>query len=447
MIEFVKNACCRYKCDRNGNFAITGAITILAIIMSVGAAIDFSHLSRMKSDAQDNADVAALAAAKVMTDNAEASLLKKLTTREAKREARRTARAIISDYRKNSGLDDVQVTIEFLNRNTEVKVTVNAKAKPILSNIFGQTDLNHQAESIVGIGGKERLDIDVALISDATGSMNNILTSIQNNMRNFSTDLRNILELRGIEPGDIRVKFIFYRDFTIDNHTDWKHPGMSLKSGLGKHGPMYTSPFYKLPRQKNEMNKYVDFFEAHGGGVVRESGLEAIWYALNDKEWKNGSYTVRAIVLWTDAPTRPFGDYSQKGLEPGDIYWEPMLEQTMGTSFTALSKTDREAFMRKNYYPKDAPKSTKALKAIYDKFHLENANGSKEIQTMSVNVFDNCTYQAPCGEWPDIAMWDGVTYNYDKGSSSISETYQKTLEQVAETVSSQAKVKDLRILN
>lgn len=434
----------RYKKAQDGTFAIMASVCMLAVVMIIAATFDITQLSSLRLKAQDNADTAALAAARVMTMSSST----KMSKADRKAEATKAATDVLSTYLKSPKHNGGEVLVNYVNNDKAVEVRLKMKATPYLVQVMGIDELEYGAVSVVNIGNQVETDVDVVLISDATGSMANTLAAIQNNMKGFSNDLEKTMKDRGIKIGNIRIKFVFYRDYAIDNHWAWTGPDMTLRSGLEGWGPMYVSDFYDLPSEKNAMDKYVDYFIANGGGSVRESGLEAVWEALKAADWKEGSTTVRAVVLWTDAPTRPFGDKEEVVLQYGtDRGWDYWLTRNVGFWIHWISKSRKEQYMYDKWYPKDAPKRTSELKSIYETFHNENANGFPGIKTMTINVFDDCSGVSPCGEWPDLAKWDGVDYYYNQSSDSVSETYDKILKQVADTVENQAGTKDIKILN
>ena len=273
----VKSIFRRYVSNRQGNIAIFFAIASFVILMAIGVAIDGSRVLSMKSSAQDNADNAALAAAIYMTESATSGL----SEAERKRKAEEIALTSLAVFFQSTHHLGVEPHIKI---NTEdVRVNLDIKAAPVLMNMFGHKSLDHKVASVVGIGKAVARDIDIALISDATGSMQTTLDAIQNNMKDFTVDLTYELTSRKIEMGNVRVKFIFYRDLIVDNHKDWTGPKMALQAGLEMYGPLYSSDFFTLPSEKNTMDNYVDFFLAQGGGSARESGLEAIWHVLGRK--------------------------------------------------------------------------------------------------------------------------------------------------------------------
>lgn len=428
------------KKDESGSIAVIFAIGILLIILAAGVAIDIARLESTKTSAQDFTDNAVLAAARTMTASENSSQ----SIGERKKEAKQVAQEIFDAYIATGDYEATNLEISFPG-NAEVRAVATLKVKPYLMHIFRYNKLDVQVDSGANIGQAQATDIDIALVSDATASMSNTLFAIQQNMQSFTSDLSMVLQSRNIKAGAVRVKFIFYRDYMIDNHMLWTGPDMAPDASIPGWGPMYTSSFFELPSEKVSMDAYVDSFIAEGGGSVRESGLEAIWYAVNDANWKSGADSVRAVVLWTDAPTRPFGDTQETSLEPGDLFWEPVLPVNVGDEITTMTRTQREQFMFDAYYPKDAPSSLGELKTLYENFHNENANGFEGVKTMTVNILNNCLNLSPCGDWPNIATWEGVDYRFHTDANTISETYDKIVLQVADMVQKQLIAKDLVI--
>ena len=430
-----------FKTDETGSIAIISAISTLLIFILVGVALDFSRLTSLKHDTQDALDRAALASAIHMTTSA----LTEPSLGQRKKDAEEIAKAHFAAFLETEPHEATAFEINFPG-NKEVQLVSNLEVKPYLLSMLGQQTLGIKTVSGVNIGDVQDTDIDIAIISDATGSMATTLAAIQDNMKDFTADLNIVLQSRNIEVGTVRVKFVFYRDYMMDNHTDWTGPTMAPDTVNREWGAMYTSRFYDLPTEKDTMDAYVDNFVAMGGGDIDESALEAIWYALDDPNWRHGSKTVRAIILWTDAPPRPFSDKEDTYLDPAiGGFWEDWIVSNLGSQMSDMTKIQREQFMVDNFYPSDAPTTTDALKNIYDAFHAENSRGEEDVNTMTINVLNDCVSVSTCGEWTDIATWDGVDYQYDTGTNTISEIYQKILDQTADTVEKQLLTKDLAI--
>ncbi len=436
-----------YLKRRDGAFGIMAALAATVLLLAVAVAIEITNLTNQKQKSQNFADVAALSAARYMSEHL-AELTNDSQFNRYSAEAKKHALDMIDAYLSNYDQSGVKTT--FTLNSDSVEVTIAAKSDPLMMDLFGVKTVAHQVQAEANLAVASAKDLDLALIADATGSMQITLTGIQDNMKEFTTDLQNELTKHGIELGRVRVKFLFYRDYMADVHQNWTGRDMTLVPGLEQYGPMYESEFYELPAEKNDMDAYVDFFQAQGGGPFKESGHEAVWHSISDSNWRDGEDTVRSIVLWTDATPRPIGDTEELFAltpEPDPIlayfsndYWTQM----MGAAFAALSYDGRVSYIMDNSYPSGMPTSLSDLKVQFEAFHAENANDKSGIKTMAVNIVSSCQGVTPCGEWADVASWDGVDV-YEEATVSSSETYDAIIQQVAETVLSQVSARDLAL--
>lgn len=90
---------------------------------------------------------------------------------------------------------------------------------------------------------------------------------------------------------DIRIRFVGYRDFSVDEQ------------------PIIESPFFSPSTEEGmaEMIAFLDGLHAHGGGDLPESGLEALAIAMRS-DWRPYEQLARRIiVLWTNSLTHPLG--------------------------------------------------------------------------------------------------------------------------------------------
>ncbi len=95
---------------------------------------------------------------------------------------------------------------------------------------------------------------------------------------------------------DIRIRFVGYRDFSVDEL------------------PIIESPFFSPSTEEGmaEMMAFLDGLHAHGGGDLPESGLEALAIAMRS-DWRPYEQLARRIiVLWTNSLTHPLGVGSDK---------------------------------------------------------------------------------------------------------------------------------------
>lgn len=428
--------------DTKGSFAMFAAMGMLLLLLVIGVAVDFGRLQSTQTSAQDDIDGAVLAAARYMTDS--------LSSGASEDVRQAAAKQIAIDYLlAYAGGHDISLTLEdLIFTDSSVTVIAKTQSEPYFASLLGINTLDVQVTSSATTGAQVAKDVDVVLVADATASMAATLTGIQTNMKDFTTDLSNELTSSGITLGVVRVQFIFYRDYMADIHKDWTGPDMDLLPGLEGKGPMYISPFFTVPAEKIDMDEYVDYFVASGGGSFHESGIEATWHALKTN-WKSGETTVRSIILWTDAQTRPLGDKEEWAMDNtsgpsfyfNDAYWK----ENMSDAFAALSKDARQNYAYDNFYPVDVPSTMGKIKSEFSKFQIENSSGISDVKTMSINVVSNCWDNTPCTDWPEIATWKGVDLTVNPVGVSSTETYDSIVKQVAATVISQVTARDLAI--
>ncbi len=444
----------KYISESDGNFGIIFAVVSTILLMLIGVAIDISSAQSHYSKSQDIADIGSLAVAKYMSENM-SSTDSRYDFEKHKRKAKKHADQIISNYMDQSVF--VKSTSRYNITKEQAQVTLKLETKTLFMGMFGKQTLPIEVSSTSILAQEGSKDLDLVLMTDATGSMMNQLMGIQQNMKDFTSDLQSELDSSNLELGRVRVKFIFFRDYMVDNDRRWTSRHMDLQSGLESFGPMYESKFFELPHDKSKMDDYVDFFNADGGGSFRESGLEAVAHALKAKGWGSGENTVRSLVLWTDATPRPLGDTVEDFAlmpvtdpldEPFYYFNSAYWDEHIGPHFTAMNQEQREDYMINKFYPnREIPSSLSKIKSKLEKFHEENSNGKENVTTFNLNIVSDCWGTIPCGEWEEFKNWEGVNVIEDGDSVSATETYNKIIIQVAETVRSQVAARDIAIIN
>jgi len=418
MLKFFKS----FKNDTQGGFAIFFAIALLALLIFIGAALDFSRLHSAQQKGQNRLDATVLATAVYLRelDNVTPSNDTNKTIADKK------ARELIKSY---TGLDGFKLSIDKVSvADNILTITAQGTGKPAIANIFGIKTLDFKVSSAANLAGTKSFDVDVVLVVDITGSMMPTLGAIQDNMKKFSQDISNALKAIGTDAGEIRLQVIFFRDYTDSEAEpwwlDWTDPKMKASSleGYASEGPMFISPFYKFPDDRVNLDRYINSFAAWGGGDIAEAGLEAVYYALKT-DWKDADTTIRTTVLWTDAPARPL--------------------HNVGMPFiTNFSKV-----LFDKYYPKNImPKTIDAFKNDYLKFHRENANNQNNVTSLVINVItsENMSAGALYPTWNSMDSWDGVQLNYGISSTST-QIYNKMIKQITDSIISQMDAKDLTL--
>ena len=88
-----------------------------------------------------------------------------------------------------------------------------------------------------------------------------------------------------------RIKIMYFRDFYFDG-----------KYAFGE------SPFFDISKDKDKSLEYIKTLKAAGGGDIPESGLEALWLAMNADYIEHYRYR-KIITLFTNATAHPLEDY------------------------------------------------------------------------------------------------------------------------------------------
>lgn len=473
MLKHVK----RFLKADGGNVAIISAIMLPVLAIGAGVAIDTSRLLSVQTYAQSSADNAALSVAAYLGaakddpnsecreeyEHFEERRAWRKIGSKCRRELRLIAMGSLDRFYNSDKFSDPWFRIDM--KDGKIAILVRGEMKTAFTQVIGREGLKFSAGSQVAIPTEIVKDVEIVLIADATGSMQPTIDGVQNNMRDFMDDVEDELADRGVVIGDVRIKFSFYRDFFADVDLRWTGPEMELQPGLEDRGPLYESRFFSLPDERSEMDDYIDFFEANGGGSYAESGLEALSYAMNDSDWGDGADNVRIIMLWTDAPNKTLHNTTEfyaLGLGYSAVAWgaDPSVAHTwwwsdeywthwMGADFAALDYAGRQQYLYEENYPSDMPVNLAAFKAQYDQFHKENSNGLSEIPTMAINIIPNYGSGAPCptpcGDWDTIGTWDGVSLWRSPDTVTAQETYKIIVNQVADTVERQIVAKEVAI--
>ena len=155
-----------FKKDTDGNVGMMFAGGALMLLISIGAAVDYSNISRQQSALQAQVDAAVLAAATVQVDlktngngNANGRSKKEFETRED------AARKVIAANGFDLNTIDPVVT---LNEHS-VEVRAELSYKPFFGGLLGVNNVRVVAESESGLPGAAT--IDLVLVLDSTDSM------------------------------------------------------------------------------------------------------------------------------------------------------------------------------------------------------------------------------------------------------------------------------------
>jgi Flp pilus assembly protein TadG len=141
--------------DRRGNFAVIFALSMIPVLGLIGAAIDYTNASRLRSQIQEALDGAAVAGAK-----------------SAGRPAAEITQIATSFARANlpATLQNIPLTIDVLNDNTTVRIrpTSPVQVQTALLPVIGINTINVTVSAEATSGYQ---DLEIALALDNTGSM------------------------------------------------------------------------------------------------------------------------------------------------------------------------------------------------------------------------------------------------------------------------------------
>ncbi len=438
----------KFKLDQRGNFALIFALAISAVSFCALGAVEITSLQSGQIKSQDLADIAALASAKYMADNLD-QIKTDSDFNKYKSKARKIGEDLVQSLVAQHELEGVKSRFEITD--TSVRLDLSIKKKTLLMGAFGYESLAINVSSTAVLPSYEPQDIDIVMITDATGSMATEIQAVQDNMRNLPGDLAAELDGAGITVGTIRVKFIFFRDYLFDDV-----PSISSRFDSPPNstdGAMFESPFYELPGDTPAMESYIDQFSAYGGGDNPESAIESLIHAVDAAGWGDGRTTVRSVVLWTDAPTRNIHQYDPPDANLQDDWWFTNLgwSDRISPAFAALDVLARSKYMYDRVYPvAEIPTTMSSVKTKLEAFHAENANGADDIVTFKINVSDTCkdaTGMSVCDSWASMDAWNGVDVNQESSSLSSNDTYWDTIRDIADSAKSQISVRDLAIIN
>lgn len=149
----------QYITTRRGNVAVFFAIGLMAIVLVVGLAVDYADTSRVKSDVQDVADAAALAAASDGFQNRS----------EANQKA--AARKLFKELCANKACGEIREPHIQIDDKT-VTVTAHGHIKTSFMKLLGKGEFPFAASSTATWGQGGGGYLDVHFLADNSGSMN-----------------------------------------------------------------------------------------------------------------------------------------------------------------------------------------------------------------------------------------------------------------------------------
>lgn len=145
-----KRLCQRFGADRSGNFAMMTGLSAMALISASGFAVDYSNMSRVRSELQNALDTAALAVAQ-----------------KGKKVSDLEASSIAYNYLKGN-LDRSFDALKVERDGRSVRVTAKVDVDLMFGGIFGKDSMPVNAVSQADVA---LVSYEIALVLDTTGSM------------------------------------------------------------------------------------------------------------------------------------------------------------------------------------------------------------------------------------------------------------------------------------
>ncbi|MDB2437577.1 pilus assembly protein TadG-related protein [Hellea sp.] len=211
----------RLKRDESGMATLAWALSLTAIIASVGAAMDYALLSHADARSQSIADTTALAAAIYVKNTEQVP-----TDRNKGLVGEYTADELGYDYRKwvIDGAEGVKVNVSYDNISREATATVVGYTRPNLMQILGFSELKFTAKSVVKYFEKDiQNPASIVMVLDNSGSMHfddlpvdpisknapvdgiTRISGLISSSKNFMTDLETAV---GPQPEDGSVELV-----------------------------------------------------------------------------------------------------------------------------------------------------------------------------------------------------------------------------------------------
>jgi Flp pilus assembly protein TadG len=199
----------RWGTDQRGNIIVTFALAMVPIVGFVGAAVDFSRASSVKSAMQAAADATALMLSKTVTGLTDAQIQTKATDyfKATFNRPEATGLTVAATYTTSGG--------------SKITVDAAAKLKSDFMGLVGVPNMQIGAQSQVKWGN---VKLRVALVLDITGSMAS--DGKIDALKTATKNLLNQLKSAAAKDGDVYVSIIpFNKDVNLgagnSNVTSW----------------------------------------------------------------------------------------------------------------------------------------------------------------------------------------------------------------------------------
>lgn len=206
-------------------------------------------------------------------------------------------------------------------------------------------------------------NIDVVFCIDGTGSMSPCIESVKSNAKRFHLEFVSAMTDLGSEIDSMRVKVIVFRDYHDDGEK-----------------AMEESPFYELPTDNADFEKFLADVSANGGGDAPENGLEALYYAMKS-DFTTAAKDRQVIVLFTDADALELKERAGEDGYPADMVDEAGLIEMWACTGPVAQNSSFKLREKNKRLVMFAPDGTKykALKAKLNRSVFEPVNMSSGL--------------------------------------------------------------------
>ena len=192
-----------FKTDTGGNVAMMFAVSTLMLLGGIGAAIDFSSMSRARVELQSQVDAAVLAAARVEIERQNNGVGNAYGNRANDRALRLEA---ANEVIAANGFDLTGIPPELTLNASTVELSAELDYKPIFGGILGVDNVRLRAEAESGLPSAAA--VDLVLVLDSTDSMR--VNGKMDALREGATNLVEAIEESGSESEIGLVPFSRY---------------------------------------------------------------------------------------------------------------------------------------------------------------------------------------------------------------------------------------------
>lgn len=195
----------RYLKDTSGNFAMIMAVSSLVLLSGVGAAVDYTSMTRQSSLMQDYADAAVLAAV----------IARKKTQGEMQGIAEKTV--------NDTNVGDITVTTALTLKDDSVRVETTSTYKPLFMQFIGKSSYTIQRVAEAPLATSDPLNI--ALVLDTTGSMAGTrIASMQKSAK------RLVKNMKDMENDKIKISVVPFANYVNVGVANGGKPWMAVEA-------------------------------------------------------------------------------------------------------------------------------------------------------------------------------------------------------------------------